>query len=112
MLNTPAHHRVHHASTGEYLDRNHGGILIIWDRLLGTFAKERPEAPVLYGLVDSLGTLNPITIAFREWLVIARNSWCARTWRERLRQLLGRPGDGVAAPAPSRAREPLLIGSD
>jgi sterol desaturase/sphingolipid hydroxylase (fatty acid hydroxylase superfamily) len=112
ILNTPAHHRVHHASNGEYLDRNYGGILIIWDRLFGTFVQERPEAPVVYGLVDSLGTLNPITITFREWLAIARDFWRAPTWRERLRQLFGRPGDSLVALAASQAREPLLIGSD
>lgn len=104
ILNTPAHHRVHHASNGEYLDRNYGGILIIWDSLFGTFAQQRPEAPVVYGLVHSLGTLNPITIAFREWLVIARDFWRARSWRERLAQLFGRPGDSLAAMAASRAR--------
>lgn len=111
ILNTPAHHRVHHASNGEYLDRNYGGILIIWDRLFGTFAEERPEAPIVYGLVHSLGTLNPLTIAFHEWVVIARDFWHARSWRERLRQLFGRPGDSLTALTASRAREPLLIGA-
>ena len=50
MLNTPAHHRVHHASNEAYLDRNYGGILIIWDRLFGTFAEERPDTKIVYGL--------------------------------------------------------------
>lgn len=92
MLNTPAHHRVHHASNGEYLDRNYGGILIVWDRLFGTFAEERPQAPVVYGLVNSLGTLNPITIAFHEWGQIARDFRHACSWSERLGQLFGKPG--------------------
>lgn len=112
ILNTPAHHRVHHASNDEYLDRNYGGILIIWDRLFGTFAEERSEAPIVYGLLHSLGSLNPITIAFREWVAIARDFRHARSWRERLRQLLGKPGDSLAALAESRARETLLIGAD
>ncbi|MGA7540770.1 MAG: sterol desaturase family protein, partial [Steroidobacteraceae bacterium] len=112
ILNTPAHHRVHHASNGEYLDRNYGGILIMWDRLFGTFAAERPEAPIVYGLVHSLGTLNPITIAFHEWVEIARDFWHARCWRERLGQIFGKPGDSLAALAASQARKPLLVGID
>jgi sterol desaturase/sphingolipid hydroxylase (fatty acid hydroxylase superfamily) len=102
ICNTPAHHRVHHASNGEYLDRNYGGILIVWDRLFGTFAAERPGAPLVYGLVHPLDSLNPITIAFREWLQIARDLRRARSWRQRVRQLLGRPGDGLAELAARR----------
>ncbi len=95
IFNTPAHHRVHHASNGEYLDRNYRGILIVWDRLFGTFAAERPETPLVYGLVHPLRSLNPLTIAFHEWLQIARDFRRARSWRLRLRQLFGRPGGGL-----------------
>ncbi len=97
LLNTPAHHRVHHASNGEYLDRNYGGILIVWDRIFGTFAEERAAAPIVYGLVHPVGSLNPITIAFHGWLEMARDFRRARSWRNRLRQLFGRPGDSLAA---------------
>ena len=82
--------------TAEYLDRNYGGILIVWDRLFGTFAAERPEAPLVYGLAHPLGSLNPITIALHEWLQIGRDFRRARSWRQRLRQLFGRPGEGLA----------------
>jgi sterol desaturase/sphingolipid hydroxylase (fatty acid hydroxylase superfamily) len=92
ICNTPAHHRVHHASNSEYLDRNYGGILIVWDRLFGTFAAQRPEAPLVYGLAHPLASLNPITIAFHEWLQIGRDFRRARSWRQRLRQVFGRPG--------------------
>lgn len=92
VLNTPAHHRVHHASNGEYRDRNYGGILIIWDRIFGTFAEERADAPLAYGLAHRIGSLNPITIAFHEWGEIARDCRRARSWRDRARQLFGRPG--------------------
>lgn len=62
-----------------------------------------------YGLVHSLGTLRPITIAFREWRVIAHDFWRARSWRERLRQLFGRPGDSLAVLAAGSAHAPFLI---
>lgn len=91
VLNTPSHHRVHHGANPEYLDRNYGGILIIWDRLFGTFEPER--APVRYGLVHNIDTHNPLRIAFHEWAAMFRDARQARGWRARLRQLLGRPSD-------------------
>ncbi|MBN9509190.1 MAG: sterol desaturase family protein [Alphaproteobacteria bacterium] len=96
ILNTPSHHRVHHASNREYLDRNYGGILIIWDRLFGTFAKEQPEIVITYGLVHPVGSLNPFSILFHEWIAMARGVVRAQSWRERLAQLFGRPGTSVA----------------
>ncbi|MEO3809575.1 sterol desaturase family protein [Sphaerisporangium sp. B11E5] len=89
-LNTPSHHRVHHASQGGYLDRNFGGILIVWDRLFGSFAPET-EKPV-YGLTKNIGTHNPLRIAFHEYASIARDLSRAPTWRERLGRLLRSPG--------------------
>ena len=65
IFNTPSHHRVHHATNAQYLDRNHAGIFIIWDRLFNTFEPEI-EKPV-YGLVKNIETYNPIKIAFIEW---------------------------------------------
>ena len=65
IFNTPSHHRVHHATNPQYLDRNHAGIFIIWDRLFGTFEPEI-EKPV-YGLVTNIETYNPVKIAFTEW---------------------------------------------
>lgn len=97
ILNTPAHHRVHHASNGEYLDRNYGGILIVWDRLFGTFALERPDAPIVYGLVHPIGSLNPLVITFHEWMAIARDFHRARSWRAGLTQLFCRPAHSLAA---------------
>jgi sterol desaturase/sphingolipid hydroxylase (fatty acid hydroxylase superfamily) len=65
VFNTPSHHRVHHGSNVEYLDRNHGGILIVWDKLFGSF---EPEArPVAYGLTKNLATWSPWRIAFHDW---------------------------------------------
>lgn len=66
FFNTPSHHRVHHATNLQYLDKNHAGILIIWDRLFGTFQPEQ-AAPV-YGLTKNVNTYNPAKIAFHEWV--------------------------------------------
>jgi sterol desaturase/sphingolipid hydroxylase (fatty acid hydroxylase superfamily) len=97
VLNTPAHHRVHHASNPEYLDRNYGGILIVWDRLFGTFAAEQPQIPITYGLVHPVGTLNPIRIIFHEWFAMAADVCRARSWREAVRQLFGTPDEALAS---------------
>lgn len=92
VLNTPAHHRVHHASNPEYLDRNYGGMIILWDRLFGTFVEALPDRQITYGLVHPVGTLNPLRITFHEWVAIARDVWRARSWHERAVRLWGRPG--------------------
>lgn len=68
IFNTPSHHSVHHGSNPIYLDRNHAGILIIWDRLFGTFQPELEAEKVVYGLVTNIKTYNLLTIAFHEWI--------------------------------------------
>ncbi|MEU6345572.1 sterol desaturase family protein [Streptomyces sp. NPDC046977] len=90
VFNTPSHHRVHHASQGGYLDRNFGGILILWDRLFGSFAAEA-ERPV-YGLTKNIATFNPLRVATHEYAAIARDVAAARTWRDRAGHLLRGPG--------------------
>jgi len=67
---SPSHHRVHHGSNPEYIDRNYGNLLIIWDRLFGTFARE--DAPVVYGLRHNIDSYNPLTIAFHDWSALLR----------------------------------------
>ena len=69
---TPSHHRAHHGSNPEYIDKNYGNFLIIWDRLFGTFEPE--AAPVQYGLTKNIGTYNPLRIAFTEWIALFRDS--------------------------------------
>ena len=69
---TPSHHRAHHGSNPEYIDKNYGNFLIIWDRLFGTFEPE--AAPVQYGLTKNIGTYNPLRIAFTEWVALFRDS--------------------------------------
>jgi sterol desaturase/sphingolipid hydroxylase (fatty acid hydroxylase superfamily) len=67
LLNTPSHHRVHHASNARYLDANYAGVLMIWDRLFGSFVPEQDAEPVRYGIVKNLGTFNPLRIALHEY---------------------------------------------
>ena len=90
VINTPSHHRVHHGSNPQYIDRNHGGTLIIWDRIFGTFEPE--DERVVYGLTKNIQTYNPVRIAFHEWADIARDLRRARSWREGWMYVFGRPG--------------------
>ncbi|PRY56294.1 sterol desaturase/sphingolipid hydroxylase (fatty acid hydroxylase superfamily) [Knoellia remsis] len=90
VLNTPSHHRVHHASQKQYLDRNYGGILIVWDRLFGTYAEEE-DVPV-YGLTVPVTTHNPFRLQYVEFAAVFRDVCRARTWRERAGYLFGPPG--------------------
>jgi sterol desaturase/sphingolipid hydroxylase (fatty acid hydroxylase superfamily) len=73
IFNTPSHHRVHHASNTRYLDRNHGGILIIWDRLFGTFAEERDSEKPVYGITSNIHTYNLFRIASHEFAALGRD---------------------------------------
>ncbi len=90
VLNTPSHHRVHHGSDIKYLDRNHAGILIIWDRMFGTFVEEG-ETPT-YGLTRNIDTYNPFKIAFNEWRGIFNDLRKSRNLRQFLGYLFGPPG--------------------
>lgn len=90
VLNTPSHHRVHHGSNPKYLDRNHGSILITWDRLFGTFQRE--EEPVVYGLTKNIDTYNPLKIATHEYRDIVQDVARSTTWRDRLSYAFRGPG--------------------
>ncbi len=92
VMNTPSHHRVHHATNPDYLDANYAGAFIVWDRLFGTFVPERDDRPCRYGIVRNLGTFNPLKVAFHEWWGIAKDLFAARSWRERLGYLFAPPG--------------------
>jgi sterol desaturase/sphingolipid hydroxylase (fatty acid hydroxylase superfamily) len=81
VFNTPAHHRLHHASNPAYIDRNYGGVLIVFDRLFGTLAKEVEGEPIRYGLAHRPATANPLTLAFREWRLMLGDMWRARSLR-------------------------------
>ncbi len=89
VMNTPSHHRVHHGSNPQYLDRNYAGIFIIWDRLFGTFTPEGEK--VHYGLTKPLNTYNPVKIAFHEWISMLTHAWRARHWKNKIKYLLMPP---------------------
>ena len=91
VLNTPMHHRVHHASNPEYLDCNYGGSLIVFDRLFGTFTALRPDIEIRYGLTTPVLSNNPVCIAFAGWIALGRAFRAARGPRARLRVLFGPP---------------------
>jgi sterol desaturase/sphingolipid hydroxylase (fatty acid hydroxylase superfamily) len=90
VMNTPSHHRVHHGVNNQYLDKNYAGILIIWDRLLGTFEPEveRPR----YGITKQLSTHNPFRVGFHEWYAIGRDVRHATSLRDRFGYVLRGPG--------------------
>jgi sterol desaturase/sphingolipid hydroxylase (fatty acid hydroxylase superfamily) len=105
VFNTPSHHRVHHGSQSQYLDRNYGGILIVWDRLFRSFEPEGER--VVYGLTKNIGTYNPLRVATHEYVAIWRDVRSAATWRARLGHVFRGPGWSPAVKGISMsAREP------
>ena len=108
VFNTPSHHRVHHAINARYLDANYAGVLIIWDRLFGSFVPEEDKEKPRYGIVSQLGTFNPFRIAFHEWVGIFRDVRHAKSLREVLGYMFGPPGwspDGSRKTSASIKRE-------
>lgn len=92
VFNTPSHHRVHHASNISYLDCNHGGVLIIWDRIFGSFSKEVDSEKVKYGLTQNITSLRPIYVATHEYAAIMRDVARAEHWKDKLGYLFLAPG--------------------
>ncbi|WP_304166003.1 sterol desaturase family protein [Phenylobacterium aquaticum] len=92
VFNTPSHHRVHHARNPRYLDRNYAGILIIWDRMFGTFEPELDAEPPRYGIVKNLADFNLLRVAFHEWIAIGKDLAGSRSPREVVGYLFGPPG--------------------
>ena len=92
IFNTPSHHRVHHASNIRYLDCNHAGVLIIWDRLLGTFSQEVEDEPPVYGLTTNLESQHPWNVATHEYTAIFQDVLRAKNWGDKLRYILMSPG--------------------
>jgi len=91
VMNTPSHHRVHHAVNARYLDRNYAGTFIIWDKMFGTFAAEDDADRIRYGIVHQLGSFNLFKAVFHEWMAIARDVWRA-PWRHKLSYFWREPG--------------------
>ncbi|MDN3548242.1 sterol desaturase family protein [Mucilaginibacter aquaedulcis] len=105
---TPSHHRVHHASNIPYLDKNMGMVLIIWDRVFGTFRDEDLEEPVKYGLTKQPDDMGPVNILFHEWKALISDVKNAPGIKNKIRYMLNPPGwshDGSSQTARILQRE-------
>lgn len=91
VFNTPSHHRVHHAVNPQYLDSNYAGVLIIWDKLFGTFVAEDDSERIRFGIVKQLGTFNLLWGVFHEWVEMGRD-FARAPLRYKLAYVLGPPG--------------------
>lgn len=89
---TPSHHRVHHASNVTYLDKNMGMVLIIWDKLFGTFAEEKADEKIKYGLTENIKTHHPLKMIFHEWVNIAKDLRKPAPFKSKLMYVFGPPG--------------------
>jgi alkylglycerol monooxygenase len=85
IIVTPSHHRVHHAINKEYLDKNHGQIFIIWDKLFGTFQEELDAVPAVYGITRPAQTWNPIKINFQHLWLLCKDAWRAENWTDKFK---------------------------
>jgi sterol desaturase/sphingolipid hydroxylase (fatty acid hydroxylase superfamily) len=92
VMNTPSHHRVHHATNPRYLDMNYAGVFIVWDKMFGTFTPELDTEKPRYGIVKNLGSFNLVWAAFHEWVGIAKDVWAAPTLRAKLNYMIKPPG--------------------
>lgn len=91
VMNTPSHHRVHHATNPRYLDRNYAGVFIIWDKMFGTYEPETDAEKIQYGIIKNLESFNLFWAAFHEWIGIAKDLWSA-PWRHKWNYLVKPPG--------------------
>ena len=93
ILVTPSHHRVHHASNIQYLDKNMGMVFIFWDKMFGTFQAEENEEPIMFGLTHRISQKNFLYILFHEWgTMIANVNKSGLSWKYRFKYLFGQPG--------------------
>lgn len=89
VFNTPSHHRVHHGSNEKYIDKNHGGILIIWDRIFGTFQVENEK--VVYGITKNIDSFHPIEIAIHEYRSLWQEIRATKGWLNKCKKLFSTP---------------------
>lgn len=92
FMSTPSHHRVHHGSNVKYLDKNMGMLLIIWDKIFGTFQPEDKNEEVIYGLTENIKTYHPVKIVFHEWINIYNDLKKPAPMRAKIMYLFGPPG--------------------
>jgi sterol desaturase/sphingolipid hydroxylase (fatty acid hydroxylase superfamily) len=92
VMNTPSHHRVHHATNARYLDANYAGVFIVWDRMFGSFVAETGEDPPRYGIVGNIASFNPLRIALHGWVSMAGDVASAGSLRDAALYVFGPPG--------------------
>jgi len=92
VMNTPSHHRVHHAVNARYLDANYAGVFIVWDRMFGSFVAETTNDPPRYGIVGNLASFNPLKVALHGWVSLAGDLLRAHSLREAALYLFAPPG--------------------
>ena len=90
IFNTPSHHRVHHGVNPQYIDKNHAGTLIIWDRMFGTFEPEQEE--VVFGITKQSKSWNPVWVNLEYWVDLSKDMWQVNNWRDRISLLVKMPG--------------------
>ena len=93
IFNTPSHHRVHHGSNKQYIDKNYGNLLIIWDRMFGTFEPEQEE--VKFGLVNNVNTFNPVKVTFMAWVSMINELKQKNSLSEVIKVIFGPPATHV-----------------
>jgi len=98
IFNTPSHHRVHHARNPKYIDRNYAGVLIVWDKLFGSFVEEDPAVPCDYGIIGQIQSHNPVTLTFHEWIAMLGDAARAKGIRGAVAQLFGPPERALSHP--------------
>lgn len=91
IFNTPSHHRVHHSINTQYIDKNFGGVLIIWDRLFGSFVDEDPNDPCRYGIRGQIHTNNVLTISFHQWKHMLTTAFHTKGIKNKLAVLFSYP---------------------
>ncbi|WP_100642378.1 sterol desaturase family protein [Alteromonas facilis] len=107
ILVTPSNHRVHHAQNDRYIDKNYGGVFIIWDRMFGTFQPELKEDPPIYGIRSQLNSWNPLFANWHHYRQLIHDSVQTKRWKDKFRVWFGRTGwrpDDVLAKLPPKAR--------
>ena len=92
VMNTPSHHRVHHATNARYLDSNYAGVFIVWDRMFGTFVPEDENEKPHYGIAKNLATFNPFKVAFHEFVGLGKDLAGSRSLREVMGYIFAPPG--------------------
>ncbi|MES2797355.1 MAG: sterol desaturase family protein [Bacteroidota bacterium] len=92
IIVTPSHHRVHHAINPIYIDKNHGQIFIIWDKLFGTFQEELENEKPIYGITVPVRTWNPIKINFQHLWLLIKDSFRTQKWADKLKVWYGKTG--------------------